>query len=414
MDTKSRGDSATSRLNQLEEALKTSFSNIKQDMSNLKDSILVVQNQVVQARNDADNSQKYFVSIDKLNAMKVKLADMNEDLKKSYAIQESIKKIEAKISAKDDAPSTLVDKKTFEAEKRKNSETISELKNSIELIERAKKSAVTEMRFKQLTAEVSAQINEMRNTISLFDEKGGKIISTVSDNLREDVDRKLDDSDKKLAKTSESVKEELSMTSSRLKEEVREIIKLDRKETNRKLLKLLEGINTVRDENQKYVSKNQISDLLRSINHEFDSVKEQMLEVDMVKKDIKTMRRDKLNKASYDQQAAEMKMYIDDLKNNMMDLNERIDETNQMIKRVESKKMAVKFIPKKFQDNGSGSSALLIIANIMIALSFILLGVSFGMYYLVYMIDYLNYVIIGAVVMFVLGIILRIISVLRE
>lgn len=422
MDNKSRGDSAISRINELEEALKTSFLNIKQDMSGLKDNILIAQNQVVQARNDTDNSQKYFVTIDKLNAMKIKIADMNEELKKSYSIQESIKRLDAKISERSEG---IVEKKAFDAEKRKNSDTIAELKNSLELVERAKKSAVTEARFKQLSQEVSVQINEMRNTISLFDEKGGKIIGTVSDKLREDVDKKIDDTEKRvdkriddaekrIAKVSEAAKEDLTGTAGQLKEEVKDIIRLDRKETSRKLLKLLEGINTVREENQKYVSKNQVNDLLRSINTEFDGVKEQIADMELLKKDIKSLRKDKLNRISHEQQSDEMKRQIDDVNDRIMQLSDRIDENRNTISKIESKSMNAKFVSRKAKRTGQSWFNMLIIANIMIALSFILLGVSFGMYYLVYKTEYMNYVIIGAVALFVIGIIMRIISVIRE
>ncbi|MCX6707179.1 MAG: hypothetical protein NT001_03495 [Candidatus Woesearchaeota archaeon] len=417
MDTKSRGDNAISRLNELEEALKNSFSNIKQDMSNLKENVLIVQNQVVHARNDSDSAKKDFITIDKLNAMKIKIADMNEEIKKTYMVQEAIKKLDAKISEK---PENTVEKKAFDAEKRKNSDMIAELKNQIDLIERSCKSAVTESRLKQLSSEVSAQINEMRKMISSFDEKGGKIIGAVSDRLKEDVEKKLNDADQRLAKISENSKEELRGAAAQMKEDVKEAIKLDRKETNRKLLKLLEGINTVREENLKYVSKNQVNDLLRSINTEFDAVKEQIAGMELLKKDIISLRRDKLNKESHEQQSSDINYKIEDLKDNLMSLNERIEENSNLLRNLESKqanasnaRFASKQAKKENQKEKSRFSMLLF-ANILIALSFILLGVSFGMYYLSYRTEYLNYVIIGAVVLFVLGIIIRIISVLRE
>ena len=94
-----------------------------------------------------------------------------------------------------------------------------------------------------------------------------------------------------------------------------------------------------------------------------------------------------------------------------------MEDSNKLLRKIESKSANAKFACKQAQKESQeepGWFSMLLVANIMIALSFMLLGVSFGMYYLSYRTEYLNYVIMGAVVLFVLGIMMRIISVMRE
>ena len=62
---------------------------------------------------------------------------------------------------------------------------------------------------------------------------------------------------------------------------------------------------------------------------------------------------------------------------------------------------------------GKRKFSILTAANVLVILAFALLAVSLGLYF-TNMGYYMNYVIIGAVVFFAAGIVIRIISVIRE
>ncbi|MBU0535764.1 MAG: hypothetical protein KKE20_02275 [Nanoarchaeota archaeon] len=375
--------------------LQNSFSGIKQDMNSLKDSIYLMQNSVDDNRKNLENAKKDFITVDKLNSFKIKLADMNEDVKRFYRIEAYVKKIDER----------LIDKDKFEAEKEKNREAINELKNSLQVVEKISKGTVTETRLKQLAKEVSAEINEMLKKLEGFEKKGGDVADKISEKIKSDNDKRVQDLDQKFSTAAGMLKEAVEKKTLDTIDENKRLLEKERKETDRKMLKLLDGINKIREENSKLVTKNQMNEVLRRVNAEFDSVKENIEDLKIQGKDIKQLRKDKLNKASFEQSMTEISKRVADLQ----------DETNKLREEV---KIGIKVqkdfnsMMKKTVKPKQRIINILTAANIFIVLAFLLLGVSLGMYFL--QMPYMNYAIIGAIVFFVAGIIIRIISVIRE
>lgn len=366
----SEDDIKVRNFDELNNILKNSFSGIKRDMGSVKESLYLLQNYITDTKKDLLESKKDFVTIDKLNALKIKLADINESVKKLDLIEASLKKTDERLAG--------VAK--LEADLKKLRELSNDLKNQVSLAERISKGAVTETKLRQLAKEVSAEINEMNKRLELYSEKGGDVVERVSDDLKEDVKENLEEQSKRFDGLADE-----------LKEEIKNFIESGKKESTRKMLKLLEGINKVREEQNRLVNRNQVNDVLRSVNSEFDSVKERINDLSMLKKDIKLVRRDKVSKNNFDQQAK-------DVNGKFADIEKDIETLKAKVSGAKSKK------ERRF--------SILTIANIFIVLAFILLGVSFAQYFLDRT-GFMNYVIIAAVALFIIGIIIRVVSVLR-
>ncbi len=392
------GDARTRNFEELNAILKNSFSGIKKDMNDIRENIHILQTYSEDTRGIFDASKKDFVTIDKLNALKIKLADMNEEVKRLDRIESVLKAINDR----------TIDKDRFESERQKSKETIDELKNQVSFAERLGKSALTEARLKQLSNEVSAEINEMVQRLDSYEKKGGKVVDDIAEKLRKEIEGKIANLDERFNTKAASLREEVGSETSQARVDVKSVLESERKESNRKMLKLLEGINKIRDENKKLITRNQVNDVLRSINKEFDALKEEIEDIKILRKDIKQIRKDKLNRAYFEQSMNDISKKVDSFGKDIAGLREELKYAKKAQKEMESAKN------KAAAGKGrTGFFSVLMLANLLVVLAFILLGVSFTLYFFERT-EFMNYVIVGAVLFFAAGIIIRIVSVIRE
>ncbi|MCX8147388.1 MAG: hypothetical protein N3D84_02885, partial [Candidatus Woesearchaeota archaeon] len=114
-------------LNELDEALQKSFSAVKRDIEDLNSRLRMLQSSIIDIQKYLTNMQSDYVTIDKLNALKIKLADVNEEIKRLYRLEEAFKLLQER----------TIEKQKFEM-----------LKKKIDGFDKLQKTAVTEDKLK--------------------------------------------------------------------------------------------------------------------------------------------------------------------------------------------------------------------------------------------------------------------------
>jgi len=331
------------RLRRLDDALKASFSNIKEDITNLDQRLSFQLNSLKEMKKELEDSQKDFVTIDKINIIKIKIGDLKEELKALYRIEKELKETKDKSADKD-----------------KTDKEIDEIKKQLDSAEKTLKTIVTDNKFQKLVDEINSEFKEIRKSIHSVEEKGGSIVKGKLSKLEKDADEKYNLLNNK--------------------------IDIDLKNRYNVINKKMEF---VMDELQNRTTKQQVNQLVRDVNKEFDSVKEVLYDIQMLKKDLKNVRRDKLGKAYFEQQIEGLKQEIEKLRRKSG--QKESGKEKGWLRRI----FSVYFF-----------------ANLFIVLAFISLAASLAMY-LIDLPGLMDYFIYTAVGLFILGIILRVIVVIR-
>ena len=151
--------------------------------------------------------------------------------------------------------------------------------------------------------------------------------------------------------------------------------------------------NILLEEIKKYPTKQEINKLLREVNKEFDEVKEQLEEVKILRNDLKTVRREKIGRRSFEEQLGNINKEIEDMKSQMSRIKRGFKGANDREKK------------RKFN--------FYFFANFLIILAFVLLGVSLALFFTENE-QYMDYLIYASIASFVLGVLTRIVLVVKE
>lgn len=317
----------TARLRRLDTNLKNSFSKIREEIDGLKGKLEFQLAAMKDMKKELDDSKNDFVTVDKINILKIKIGDIMESLKAMERLDKKINDVQSMSSSREQTENSL-----------------DEIRAKLDSVEKKAKSAIADSKFGKLVREMNEEFSKLRNSVKDVEEKGGSIVKDRLGKLEQELNRRIF-----------SIEEKLSLLGSDLR---------------------------------KRPAKQEINQLLRSVNSEFDSIKEQLDDVRILRNDLKTIRRDKLNKASFEQQIIEIRGEMGNLKSAI--------ENIRRSRRIEERK----------------GISIYFIANILIALAFVLLGASLVLFFTGSE-SYMDYFIYGAIASFVLGLIMRVIAVFR-
>lgn len=322
------------RLRRLDLNLRNSFSKIKGEMDDIKGKVEFQLAALKDMKKEFETSKNDFVTTDKINVLKIKVGDLREELKAVERLETRLREIEKKA-----------------ADKEQTKIKIDELKDHIDSVEKTSKDAATGAKVEKLVREINDEFGRLRKSVKTIEEKGGSIVRDKLGKLEFDI--------------------------------------------NKKTVSLGNKINLIADEIKKYPAKQEINSLLRDINREFDEVKDSFEELRILRNDLKTVRREKLGKAYFEQQ-------LEKLNSEMQELRTGIKE----LRKTGSRKEPVnKNKKRKFN--------FYLFANIMIVLAFVLLGASLVLFFT----DregLMDYFIYGAIASFLIGVLTRIVVVMRE
>ncbi len=350
--------------------LRNSFETIKQDMQDLKQSQMASLRSSKEIRNEVVSIKENFTSKDKFNVLKIKLGGLNEDMKKLGKVEKDLDKLKETSAKKDNVEKQL-----------------SEFKKDLKAMDKQVETAATEKQLAKLIEEVNSEFDLVKDDLNKLDKKGGKAAELMVERDREKNQVVIDELKAKI----QGMKQSLNHT----------------------------------------IKKSSVESLVGDINVEFDDVKENIETVESDIKhmatEIKSLQKEAAMKKRVDEKFKEVRVEMGDLK---AELEEEFLKTRKLIKKLDIKSSATpdkknkedlkkelmkayKIKPSKTAEGKKKGKGLLITSNILIALAFASLGGSIVTYFLDY-IKTMDICIIAAIALFVVGVVMRVVAIMRE
>lgn len=353
----------------LHESLKNSFASIKQDMDEIKAEIRSSQTAQTatakELRDELESIKQQFVSADKFNVVKIRLAELSDQLRKVDKLEKTSQEIHQELEGKWKTLASLAT-------------SVDDLKSELSAVDKTAKAAVTENEMTKLVEEVNKEFDAMKEDISSIEGKGGKVADLRISRFKEEVESRL---------------EELQARVQRLQEASAEQVKRSSVET-----------------------------LITDINAEFDQAKKSIEDAHDAMKDMKTelqeLRREAATKEDVGEELKQMRKALTAVRADVRNTMPRSmvfqddEKPRAVLKEALAKLSRRKEKVVVMDDTPPKRNRLLLASTLIIILSFFGLGVSVVVFFLD--VDYLmNYLIIASIIVFVLGIMLRVAALLK-
>ena len=423
-----KDDISIDNFKDLNKVLKNTFSVIKKDLEETKNDLLFNVNTIKAINKELEDSRKDYVSIDKLNNIKIKIGDISEDIKKIDRIEKSLKDISTGLKERIDE----LDKKS--AGREKTEKDIRDLQNQLSVVDTISKTSVTDAQLKQLAKEVSKEINEMRKGLLSFEEKGGKITNAAIEKLKTVIEKDFEEFNNKIELRYQEITNKAKDKEDILKEKIQEAFKKFKASIAGRMNALDEQLQKTAETSKTFVNKQQINDLLRDINKEFDEVREEVEDVKLLKRDIQSLGKEKVGRTTFNKEIEGIKEDIEgmkeieadlkDLDNNkvsktahektIFDLSNRIEKLKDQMTQLNAIKKEMKTSAGKEKVQKAEKKVTLYgVASFFLFFSFFLLGLSFISWFFD-KIGLMNWFVYTAVAVFIIGLVIRVIVVIRE
>ncbi len=372
----------------LKTILKNSFAGIKRDMTDIKQSQDQQLMTVYQIKQELEKIKEDYASKDKLNVLKIKVGEINDNLKKLWDLENEIKKLENKT-----VTNSQFDVKVIEINAAMNKK-IQEVNKAIENFKEKARQLVGKEQIKNLLAEINEEFNLVHKELSEIK------------NIKETI-------------TARELEKKASQINARIDLLAREILN-----TNKRLAQS--------------PTNAQMQTVIAQINSEFDEIRKNFAEIGKLKKYLKfvddeAVRKEQLDKsiAGLSNEISFLRKELGNIKGDMLKRNEfesYKDEVNNLKERLKTE-FANEFVPKKEQKQLIKAEVKEIRAkleekqtkyrktnfmgNFLMILTFIFLIASLWAYFAVEetLVDYFSLI---AIATFVIGLILKIVVVAKR
>ena len=349
--SKKRTDSYTSvvkvrTFRELDDVLRNSFGNIKKDMLNLHETQSQQLTSTREIKSMIESMKSNFVSIDKFNLLKIKIAELNENLKKLWDLDKKVVELDAKTVAEAD-----FDQQASEWE--------NEFEKIRQDISSVKEKSSTETQLKKLVQDINDEFDKVKENIDQVRNIKNTITKGELDKPTDILNSQADDVRKGLKKAEKEIKnkvgvkqvEELITDINSEFDEVKELIAgvkqeqekfVKKTDSNKRFKKVEDRIKELRaevsimsSENENFLTKTQAENLIDDVNKEFDSVK---IEIDKSFSQIKQVKDSFLRKKEFIEADKDLRVEIEVLEKGLKDnANDLVELRNEMSREVEKK-----------------------------------------------------------------------------
>lgn len=377
-------------LERLKDVLKNSFAGIKKDMMDLKLSQEQQLMTAYQVKQEMERVKEDYISKDKFNALKIKIAELNDSLKKLWDIESEIKKLEDKTASKSLLDTELIKTNATVTKK------VAEVNDAVEKIREQLKQYFTKPQIKEFLNDVNNEFNAVH-----------KELSEVR-SIKEAITRR-----------------ELESKSANINARI-DLLAKEVLNTNKKLAQCPTNV--------------EMEVLVSQLNAEFDDMKKHFAEFEKIKKymkflDDETVRKNDLTAslARISEENAQLRKEFDNLKNNAARQKDLERFKEEMRNLVDGTKMEISdaFVPKKehskvMKEEAKEIKASLklkaieqpyrktnIFGNILIAATFVFLAVGVVSYFTIDP-TYTPYFAFAAIATFIVGLLMKIIVAVKR
>lgn len=411
---------------QLNRALENSFGAIKRDMNEIKLALKTQAESNTSLKKDVEALREDVVTKDKINVLKIKIGEINEGLKKIWDVEKELKSKGYSSSYKD-------------LQKRLDELNAKFIGTELKLNE-LNKTSVSEIQMKTLIEQINSELNKMasnlreaetrrdevrREDIEYYTKQLAQRLNSTNkdlDLLRKEVKTYVDKTDVKkilddINKEFTDVRKEMNSISKRDSAFVREAeIKDILENINDEFDGIAQEISSIKKNNKEYVSANQIKGLIDDISDEFNDIRRDLAkvanvkdiatkrDVEAVKKDLKNLDSQKVSRNEFERELG----IIDKELESVSSVPENYGASVILDTKKPSKKAKLQ-APMKIQSHRKKY----LFGNVLIFLSFMSLIASVVAYYYGQQM-LMDQFAITAVIVFVIGMVFRIYSVLKS
>jgi chromosome segregation ATPase len=240
----------------LDENLKLAFVNIKNDMTALREGLHQQGMKVVELVQDVKESKADFITVDKFNIIKIKIGELNENLKKLWEIEKKLEDLDRKTVAESD----------FDKHTGKMENELAKLKQDLAALD---KTSATEQQLKDFAQDINSEFDGIK--------RGIEELRSIKDSItRAEMDKRTDI----LNKRADEVRKDFEKVRSEVKDKINvkdvEAFVFD---VNKEFDILKKAIVDFKDDSRKYVTTSEFERSLDKLNNKVDGTNQKLTAV---------------------------------------------------------------------------------------------------------------------------------------